>query len=443
MTIPISSIVIADRIRKSDYGDLQALADRIAAVGLIQPIVLQRTDTGYLLVAGERRLKALTLLGYTEVHHGLTSVVGKPGFVFRDEVAAPSVLREIELSENLERVDFNWRDKIKAFCELHRLWSYADPTWTQERTATRLGYSRTYITHCLLIEKHLDSESYAQCESLSDAMQVYGRSLADKAVAELSRRTIPQAPPAPDPVLDALGGDLPPVDIATPASTFIKLSSMLHNVDCVRYLLDMPPESVDHCITDWPYAIDVDYMQQASDGLTNHDRIRETHNVDSNLALHSTVIPLIHRVLRPGGYFITWLDIMTWQRTYDLLCAAGFTVQRWPYVWHKTHACRNTMATVNFTKNLEIAIVAHKGVGILATTNVPSVVSASRSEYASNPFAKPEAVWTPLIEAVSLQGQTILDPFAGEGSCPLAVVGGGPPVLLIKISIAPSWLSTA
>ena len=60
---PIASIRVANRHRK-DMGDLQVLADSIQSVGLLHPIVV---TTDNILVAGERRLKACKLLGWTEV----------------------------------------------------------------------------------------------------------------------------------------------------------------------------------------------------------------------------------------------------------------------------------------------------------------------------------------------------------------------------------------
>ena len=47
----ISSIQIGNRVRK-DMGDLQALADSIAEVGLLHPVVVNTRNE---LVAGERR----------------------------------------------------------------------------------------------------------------------------------------------------------------------------------------------------------------------------------------------------------------------------------------------------------------------------------------------------------------------------------------------------
>jgi DNA modification methylase len=121
-----------------------------------------------------------------------------------------------------------------------------------------------------------------------------------------------------------------------PSRISIPLSKMLLFGDCVSILEQFAPESVDHVITDWPYAIDMDTLAQSGSGMTNIDSTRAEHNVMENEALHRVIVPLIHRVLKPNGFFITFLDYMTWQSTYDHAIKAGFKVQRWPGLWYKT-----------------------------------------------------------------------------------------------------------
>ena len=62
MNLPLASIVVGERCRKK-LGDVQALADSIAAVGLLHPPVI---TPDHRLIAGERRLAALRLLGWEE-----------------------------------------------------------------------------------------------------------------------------------------------------------------------------------------------------------------------------------------------------------------------------------------------------------------------------------------------------------------------------------------
>jgi ParB family transcriptional regulator, chromosome partitioning protein len=62
-TRAISGIRVGERIRK-DVGDVAALAESIRLLGLINPIIVRPDGT---LISGERRLRACTLLGWTEI----------------------------------------------------------------------------------------------------------------------------------------------------------------------------------------------------------------------------------------------------------------------------------------------------------------------------------------------------------------------------------------
>lgn len=64
-SLPLSSIIVGERFRK-DYGDLSELKHSIKTHGLINPITCCLLDGQYTLVAGGRRLQALTELGETE-----------------------------------------------------------------------------------------------------------------------------------------------------------------------------------------------------------------------------------------------------------------------------------------------------------------------------------------------------------------------------------------
>ncbi len=63
MELPLDSIIVGERTRK-DLGDVQGLAVSIADLGLLHPVVV--TPEGK-LVAGERRLAACKLLGWSRV----------------------------------------------------------------------------------------------------------------------------------------------------------------------------------------------------------------------------------------------------------------------------------------------------------------------------------------------------------------------------------------
>lgn len=63
MLVDIDKIIVGDRIRK-DFGDIQELADDIKENGLINPPTINKS---YVLLAGERRLRACKSLGWTQI----------------------------------------------------------------------------------------------------------------------------------------------------------------------------------------------------------------------------------------------------------------------------------------------------------------------------------------------------------------------------------------
>lgn len=68
ITLPIDDIVVEEQVRR-EFGDeeIEALAESIKQVGLINPPVVRRKGMAYVIIDGERRLKACKLLGVDSV----------------------------------------------------------------------------------------------------------------------------------------------------------------------------------------------------------------------------------------------------------------------------------------------------------------------------------------------------------------------------------------
>lgn len=142
--------------RHFDAEKLEALAESIRQNGVISPIVVTKTDTGYEIVAGERRWRASKLAGMTEI----------PAIV-RDY--SPQKLTEVALIENIQREDLNPIEEAQAYRAL-----MDDYELTQEQISERLGKSRSAIANSvrlLSLEKPLQeyvasgriSEGHARC----------------------------------------------------------------------------------------------------------------------------------------------------------------------------------------------------------------------------------------------------------------------------------------
>jgi len=116
-----------------DPDEHQTLADSIAVHGLLQPIVVVESASGYILIAGERRLRAVTSLK----HETIQAVV---------RTANEQERLELALVENIQRSDLNALDEARAYRHLIDEFGL-----TQERVAERVGRSRPAVANTLRI----------------------------------------------------------------------------------------------------------------------------------------------------------------------------------------------------------------------------------------------------------------------------------------------------
>jgi DNA modification methylase len=461
LTIPLSAVVVGERFRK-DYGDIEELADSISETGLIQPIVLAKVGETYELVAGGRRLTALKRIEATlsnkadtyvpmQLHHGATCDRQRPGFIFANELSLESRL-EAELIENTMRQDYAWQERVANVEAVHRLKSQrsaaAGNDWGYRQTGALLNVPLAHVSYMLRLAKELRADpegAIAQCDTFTDAYKLMLQREEDKVNAELAKRIMPSAPPPPKQVVEPVmvdGVAVPPdesvIEIAPADEVRIPLSQMLHRASCLDFMDAQPEGFADHCLTDTPYAIDMDMLDQQNPhgGMNDIARIAETHDVKENMELLAQMMPRVFRALKPNGFFVTWCDIMQWQYLYDLAIKAGFKVQRWPITWVKMHQCMNQQAQYNFTKNTEIAIVMRKpGATLMKPSSNCSVMAANSTaaKKLGHPFVKPFEVWEYLARHIALSGQTIYEPCAGVGSGVLSFLQLGYKVIATEI----------
>jgi len=114
-----------------DEQELADLAESIRASGVIQPIIVRPADSGYQLIAGERRLRAARLASLTTI----------PAII---RTASDEQLLEWALVENIHRTDLNPIERAKAYQNYLNTFSL-----TQAEAATRLGEDRSVIANHL------------------------------------------------------------------------------------------------------------------------------------------------------------------------------------------------------------------------------------------------------------------------------------------------------
>ena len=114
---------------------LQELCASIREFGVIQPLIVRKTDSGYELIAGERRLRASGLAGRDDVP-----------CVLRD--ASDKEMAEIALIENLQREDLHYFEEAQGYEKLLLQFNL-----TQEVLAERVGKNQSTIANKLRLLK--------------------------------------------------------------------------------------------------------------------------------------------------------------------------------------------------------------------------------------------------------------------------------------------------
>lgn len=118
--------------RTFDETALEELAASIKEVGLLQPIVVREDAEGYVLLAGERRLRASRLAGLGTIPAVVRIAEGE------DRQLSDALI------ENIQREELRPLEEAGAYQEL-----VDEFGWTHEQVAQRVGKSRTTITNSL------------------------------------------------------------------------------------------------------------------------------------------------------------------------------------------------------------------------------------------------------------------------------------------------------
>ncbi len=141
--LPIEQLVANDYQPRTHFDEekLAELADSIKEYGIIQPLVVTKHESGYRLIAGERRLRAARRVGLARVP-----------VVVRD--AGEHERLTLALIENIQRADLNPYELALGYKRL------ADEfNLTQDQIAKRVGKGRSTITNFLRV---LNAHPYVQ-----------------------------------------------------------------------------------------------------------------------------------------------------------------------------------------------------------------------------------------------------------------------------------------
>jgi ParB family chromosome partitioning protein len=115
---------------------LEELKQSISENGVIQPITVREVDSGYQLIAGERRLRAVRELGLERI----------PAYVLQVNTDAEMI--ELSLIENIQRENLNPIDEANGYQTL-----ITKCRLTQDEVAKKVGKDRSTVTNFLRLLK--------------------------------------------------------------------------------------------------------------------------------------------------------------------------------------------------------------------------------------------------------------------------------------------------
>lgn len=125
--------------------ELTSLAKSISQDGIVQPLTVRRSSSGFELISGERRLRAAKLAGLKSV----------PCIVLK---ADPNRSAVLALVENIQRADLNCFEEAQAISQL-----IESGAVTREEAAVRLGMAQSTIANKLRLLKLTKEEQDIIC----------------------------------------------------------------------------------------------------------------------------------------------------------------------------------------------------------------------------------------------------------------------------------------
>lgn len=117
-----------------DSKSLKELSQSIREQGLIQPIIVSKKDeNSYIIIAGERRWRAVQSLGWSQIP-----------VILKNDEGEQLKRMTLALVENLQRENLNPLEEARAF-----QWLLKERKWTQQNLADKVGRDRSSIANTL------------------------------------------------------------------------------------------------------------------------------------------------------------------------------------------------------------------------------------------------------------------------------------------------------
>lgn len=387
---PKDIVIPENRFRREfDERKLLELEESILRNGLMHPPSVERNQASdnWTLRGGERRYRVLSRL----VERGAAFRVGgtlvAANLVPAIEWGELNALQrlEIEVEENVVRLDFTWQERTDAIAALHNLRKTQNPAQSIQATATEIlgrpstGGDQQPVADALVIAKYMHLPEVAKAKDAKSALKVIRK------IADAGHR-------------------------ATLAKNHLAVSTphTLIKGECLHVLSQLPAASFDVILTDPPYGVDADgFGDMAS---TVHDYKDSLKNWEEIMQVFPSEA---YRVAKERAHAYVFCDRRQFDRLEVLMVLANWTVFPHPLIWYKgngmlpfpDHGPRRTY---------ECILYAWKGDRKVLSTRA-DVIDISGVKRILRGAQKPVALYADLLSRSANPGDTVLDCFGGTG----------------------------
>ena len=396
--IPIAQIQVKpERIRKHfDQKSLDELSESIRTTGLIEPVIINREN---FLVAGERRIRACQLLGWTEIR------------VDYYESLDPWMQEVAELDENLHRDALSYPEELAAKKRLHSKYveKYGEPKsgragdgtgWKVKDTAERLGISAGAICEDLQLADALEADpSLGILKSKTAAKNAFKRSL------ELKGRTLLAA---------MTKQSKAKIEKAKPEQERGESAAIqLRRGDCLQLIPFLDDASVSCLCTDPPWQVEYD-SKFGSDPETG-------------LEITQKMLMRVKPKLQPGAlcYLFCATKHLITGRIYKMVQECGYRVFDVIFIWYKPTVAHSSHPYLKPSNDYEPVVFFSNGDPRPMSTPAYAVLEHKNTGYKLHPAQKPVSLLERLISLATVKDELILDPFVGSGNLLIAAHNTG------------------
>lgn len=389
--------------REFDGESLAALMDSISKNGLLQPLVIRDGNT---LVAGERRLRAVSNLEAMDEGVRFGGEILPPGFIpavdFGD--LDPLAAEEAELEENICRVDLTLQERIAAtgrLADLRRrkaeLLGLALPTVGEIAEQVRgsgVDRAREDTRRELILSRHLDKPEIAKAKTLKEAWEAHKRS--EQVIVNIARAK-------------------------SVGETYAKSSLRLIKAECIEWMKGQPGEQFDVILTDPPYGIDAQDFGDADGRLRSQTHVYDD-SVESWRKLMGQCAREWFRLAKTQAHLYVCCDIDRLGELKHILGDEGWEVHRTPIINYKKDGSRVPWPSWGPQRKWELVLYAMKGKKPV-TRIYPDVIETTGDENLGHGAQKPASLFSDLLRRSVRAGDNVLDTFAGTGTIFVAAAG--------------------